>query len=633
MEEGQGQFSEDRGKDTMLLEAIDALRQGDRTRARDLLTRLLKVDQKNADYWVWLSAAVETQKERLYCLQMAIQADPENAAAKRGLILFGSIHPDDSVPPFPLNRPRLWMEKLTAPKETSERKRCWANPVIRFFILLGISVTIIGGLLLGRSWLSNKTASLPLSTSTHRPTITPSSTVTMTPIFRTSTPTFLGPTPLWMFLQSTYTPTPLYVITQHPIVSRSAFDAGLRFLAAKDYPNALVLFQQAISLEPDAPDLYYYVGETYLAQEDYRHAGDAYQQAINIDPEFAPAFLGRAEVNQALNQNAKIIDDMNQAIILDPNFTEAYLVRGAYLIESDPAAAKDDLETTIDVSPNSALAFLYLAEAQMNLDENEAALESAIRANELDMTLVPVYLTLGRAYIAEGQFTKAVSVLQTYIIFRPEDFNGLLLFGTTCNAAGDYEKAVETLTQAISLDQHDPEAYFQRGTAYLNLQDPNLAEADFKAASAYDPNDFDSALGLARVYYLQGKPGNAYMQVLNTAYPLARSDITKAQAYYWQATFLEAIGDKSSLDAARNYWLKLISLSPQTMPETWREEAYQHLGVTPTYTPTTSPTKTLTPTPTMSPTKTPTATLISSLTKTGTITPAVSASRSPAATP
>ena len=53
------------------------------------------------------------------------------------------------------------------------------------------------------------------------------------------------------------------------------------WFGAKDYPNALALFQKAITLEPDAPDLYYYVGETYRGQGDYRSARDAYQEAIN----------------------------------------------------------------------------------------------------------------------------------------------------------------------------------------------------------------------------------------------------------------------------------------------------------------------------------------------------------------
>lgn len=602
MTEDEELLSEERGENTMLREAINALRLGNRVRARDLLTRLLKTDQKNATYWVWLSAAVDTQKERLYCLQMALKADPQNAAAKRGLILLGGLPPDDSVPPFPINRARLWEENLSIPQEPKEKKRGWANPVVQLFVILGIAAVVLGGLFIGGSWLFPNSASQYLfRTPTRRPTVTITFTPTVTPLFRTPTPTFLGPTPLWMFLDSTYTQTPLYVMTQHPIVSRSAFEAGLRFLGAKDYANALALFQQAITLEPDAADIYYYIGETYRGEGEYRSARDAYQEAINMDSSFAPAYLGRARAKLGIDPGEEIIEDLNEALYLDSNFAEAYIARGAYLVESDPSAAKKDLETALEITPNSAAAYLYLADAQLNLGENDAALESAIHANELDMTLVPVYLTLARAYIATGQTAKAVSVLQTYTIYSPNDTTASLQLGTAYNAAGDYRAALEALNRAINANPRNAEAYFQRGIAYLNLDNPNLAEADFYSALTYNPFDFDSHLGLARAYYMQGKPGDAYIQAEQKALPLAKSDFTKAQTYYWEALFLEAIGDPTSDIGARNNWYKLIALPPDAMPDAWRAEAYQHLNITPTATPTVRPTKTPTKTPTETP--------------------------------
>jgi tetratricopeptide (TPR) repeat protein len=608
---------DEKGENTMLREAMDALRQGNRTRARDLLTRLLKTDQKNPTYWVWLSAAVDTQKERLYCLQMALAADPDNAAAKRGLIILGGLPPDDSIPPFPVNRPRLWEEKLTIPQEPEEKERGWANPVVRLLVILGITMVVLGGLFFGWSYLlPSNTAPDLYRTPTHRPTFTLSLTPTITPLFRTPTPTFLGPTPLWMFLDSTYTPTPLYVITEHPVTSRSAFEAGLRYLAAKDYTNALVLFEQAISLEPNAPDLYYYIGETYREEGIYRNARDAYQEAINRDPRFAPAFLGRALVNQGLNPNADIIDDLNEAISLDPNFAEAYILRGEFLVVSNPAAAKTDLETALEISTYSALAYLYLADAQLELGENDAALASATHANELDMTLIPVYLTLARAYIATGQTAQAVSVLQTYTIFAPDDTSAYLQLGTAYNAAGQFEAAVEILTKAISANRRNEEAYFQRGFAYLNLDRPQLAEDDFKLAVAYDPFDFDAQLGLARAYDQQDLPGAAYVQAEKNAYPLAKTDATKAQVYYWEAKFLEEIGDASSLQGAKNDWYQLIALPPEAMPAEWRNEAYQHLNITPTFTPTLRVTRTPTATITQTPTLLVTRTAIASGTPT-----------------
>jgi len=598
--------SEENGDNTILREAINALRLGDRAKARDLLTRQIKTDQKNPTYWLWLSATVETKKERLYCLQMVRQLDPESTAAKRGLILLGALKADDSVPPFPVNRPRLWEEKLSIPQEPQEKKRGWANPVVRLVRIFGISVIIVGLLFIGRSlWWSNIGSQRFLRTPTHRTTVTITFTPSVTPIYRTATPTFLGPTPLWMFLNSTYTPTPVYVFTQHPIVSRSAFEAGLRFLGAMDYTNALVLFQQALTLEPGAPDLFYYIGEVYRGQRDFRKARDEYQKAINLDQSFAPAYLGRARANMGISPNSEILKDLNEAINQDSTFAEAYIERGLYNVERNPSAAKRDLRTALEITPNSALAYLYLANAQLNLGEFETALESATRANEIDMTLIPVYLSLARAYIGTGQTAQAVSVLQTYTVFRPNETRVYVQLGAAYNAAGDYQAAVTVLNKAIDANPRYAEGYFQRGTAYLNLDSPNLAVADFKSAVAYDPYDFDSHLGLARAYFLQDMPRDAYIQAEQNALPLARSDSTKAQVYYWEAIFLEAIGDPLSSEAAFNNWYRLIDLPEDSMPNEWRITAFLHLNITPTYTPTLSPT--LTPVSTASATRTPEA--------------------------
>ena len=73
----------------LLEEAIEALKQDQRTRARDVLTRLLKANQNSVTYWIWMSAAVDTLKERVYCLETVLKLDPRNETARRGLILHG----------------------------------------------------------------------------------------------------------------------------------------------------------------------------------------------------------------------------------------------------------------------------------------------------------------------------------------------------------------------------------------------------------------------------------------------------------------------------------------------------------------------------------------------------------------
>ncbi len=598
MAEEVDQESFEAGENTILREAIEALRSGDRTRARDLFTRMLKTDQNNAEYWIWLSAAVESQKERIYCLQSALRLEPENISAKRGLVLLGALPPDDSLPPFDVNRPRIWEDKLVVPKEVHEKKVGWANPLTRVFMILGIAVLVLGVFVGGYMLMpKNLLPSAPRQTPTRRPTITITLTSSPTPLVRTATPTFLGPTPLSVFLAKTYTSTPLYAVTQHPVLSRASFEAGLRSMAQKNYDTARVQFLEVLKNEPDAGDAFFYIGETYRMQGDFRTARDNYQEAINHAPGFAPGFLGRAQANLGLNPAAEVISDINEAIHLDSRYAEAYIERAKYQIHTHTTSAVSDLNTALELTPSSAVAYLFLSQAQLELGDSDLALQSALQANQIDMTLVPVYLALAQAYIASGQPDLAVGVLQTYTIYAPNDTAAFLSLGTAYNAAGLYENAVDILTKGLAVDRKNAEAYYQRGTAYLNLVQPSQAVIDFKAAVAYDPFDFDAHLGLARAYYAQGKPGDAYVQAETNAIPLAKTDLTKAQVYYWQSIFLDAMGDPIGERAS---WYRLIMLPEDAMPAEWRTEAFEHLNITPT------PTKTLVPTATRTRTLTPT---------------------------
>ena len=73
-----------------LQDPLQAIQSGQRRKAKELLTRLLRSDQENAEYWLWMSSVVETEKEQVFCLQKALKADPTSVAAKRGL--FGLAH-------------------------------------------------------------------------------------------------------------------------------------------------------------------------------------------------------------------------------------------------------------------------------------------------------------------------------------------------------------------------------------------------------------------------------------------------------------------------------------------------------------------------------------------------------------
>jgi Tfp pilus assembly protein PilF len=334
---------------------MEAVRQGQRARARDLLTRLLRADQANPQYWLWMSAVVETAKEQAYCLQTAQKLDPENTAIRRGLVITGASPPDQNVTPRPPVRRKWTVEAMEEPP--TGLKAIWANRVVRIVFFAVVSVLVLGLILLGIFGASRKQAAVAL-----RPTKTPGPppTFTLTPTMLggkptakvTPTPIDSGPKPLWMLLKATYTPEPIYINTPHPI--SEAYRAGQRAYERGDLASALVFFKQASQVDLNAPDILYYIGEVESEMGNQQAALEAYNQAIERNSAFAPAYLGRAHASLKLNPQADIGADLQAAVERDPAMADAYLELAAYdLAHGDVPAALQALDAAEQLIPYS----------------------------------------------------------------------------------------------------------------------------------------------------------------------------------------------------------------------------------------------------------------------------------------
>jgi len=69
----------------MLNRAIIAAKAGRKAEARQLLEAVLDTDERNERAWLWLSGVVDSDEERVICLENVLSINPDNQAAHRGL--------------------------------------------------------------------------------------------------------------------------------------------------------------------------------------------------------------------------------------------------------------------------------------------------------------------------------------------------------------------------------------------------------------------------------------------------------------------------------------------------------------------------------------------------------------------
>ena len=606
-------MTDDRPDDTMFQDAVNALRRGDKPRAKERLMALLKTDQNNATYWVWLSATMGSVKERIYCLQTALKLDPENGTAKRGLILLGALAPDETIQPFQMNRPRLWEERLLLANEKPKEKGFKAlakSPITRLVGVVMIGAALVSAVVFGFA-MPREIVIIPTKTNTPGPSPTFTTTPTVMGATAAATKSFVGPTPLWMLLPQTYTPTAVYVNTPRAAQSIDQYRSAKAAYQAGDWDTYIASMKLVAPLEPDSADIPYLIGEAYRFKSDSTNALKYYNDALKIDPNFGPPYLGLARARLMDDPGANVEYLFDEAIARDPNFGEIYIERARYFIlHKKYEDAITDLDTASNIMSDSPLVYMAYADAYLALDDKKKALESAEKAYSLDSTDPLVYKMLGTMYIENGQYERAIEALNVYVIYATENDRAFALLGQANYELKDYKAALDNFDKAQKLNPNGMRKfYLYMGLANLELNHIDQAVDYLEKAQNEDDKSFEVNLGLVRAYFLQEKFGSTYVQaeILNS---LAKTDEETALALYWHALSQEK---RDEVQGAIKDWQALLKMDKSVMTPEMRATAEEHLKaiVTPTNTAkpvTPTATKkggTATPTPKVGPTPTP----------------------------
>ena len=648
--------------ESMFMEALAAARAGNRVRARSLLTKLLKTDSSVVDYWVWMSSVVESQREKIYCLESALKLDPTNRAVLRGLTLMGARVPSEAELAGAARIPRRQIAAVATGASVGGGVRLPRLPwrVMAYAVGAVVALFTVGFIVravvpfFGSRQMSVAPTLPPQTVLASSTPETPTATATTIPatlrVQRTAIPTELAQTPLAFFVAHTPTPTTVVGITPH--AAYEAYSSGLRALERGNYEQAEEFFNQVLDLDNTLPDVHYFKGEArrlYAMSDDGADdrsallggAIQSYDNAILKDSEYAPAYLGRGralleravirEGRDALN-GQDLPTDYARAFELDPTLVQAYVAQAEFMRSvSLWKNTEETLQAALDVGLRDPIIYILIAEAQLHRGKNEAALENAIEGSGSDPTNIDGYFILGRTFVRLEQYDQALQPLLTYVAYRAEDHRGWSDLGRTQLELGDQPPAAFSLNQALTIKADYSPAYIGRGWLDLDLGDGQSALTDFQKALQFGQETFEMYLGLGHAYYLLGDLQEGLNQASNAMTLAALADDCEildrdiSRGYHLRAIIAEASDELT--DYAIQNWEWILALE---CPDPFiRELAEEHLLILTGDIPIPSPTASHTPTPLgPSPTPSRTPTPASSLTPTNTPTPAPTSSAS-----
>ncbi len=586
-------------EDKTLQKVKQFLRHGNRLRALDVLREALREDPHRTDYWLWMSAVVESDKERVYCLQRSYDLDPGNQAARTGLIMWGNLRPEMTVPVSP--RRRNWEQELEDLTHTDKQK----SPLFsgRKILVFAAGFVVLLFLVLSAMFFPGRgsifSPRLTITPHTWTPTVDEHSGESFLP-----TPTPEDRAPIGRILEATYTPTPIYVNTPHP--GYGSYQTGMEAYRRGDY-EAMLTYLRSTKGQLNTADITFLLGEAYRLQGRINDARTQYDEALRLDPTFAPAYYGRAMLDIMTDSDGDVEADLNEAIKYDDQFGQAYIQRAKYYLDREMfQKALADAHRAVNLLPHSHLAHLYRAQAFLALGQPQKAYQDGDIALETDINHVPTYLTMGRIYLALNDPQTAFSMLRKYGEYADEKSAQFYssLGAATYLSGRDRETALQLLDRSIDMDPDLVMAYLYRGLINLELEQVERAIEDLNRVRRAEIQPFRVNLGLGQAHFLQKKYQSA-VAFFTAAEDDAEGNKDAAQVYYWRAKAFDNMGFPTS---ARADWERVVEFPQEALPSEWFQEAVIRL------TPTVTPTSTLTATPTQTPTFTPSPT--SSLTPT-----------------
>jgi TolB-like protein/DNA-binding winged helix-turn-helix (wHTH) protein/Flp pilus assembly protein TadD len=235
------------------------------------------------------------------------------------------------------------------------------------------------------------------------------------------------------------------------------------------------------STNPQAYQAYlearYFAGRG-ASKEDLNKALAYTDTAIKLDERYAPAWALRASVKNTM------------ATVSLTDVTEGF------------RRARDDAERAIAVDPNSALAYLALANTQMFYDWDwDAASTCLTKAASLEPGDSDVFELRSLLSALMGNLDEAVKLGEQAVSLDPLDNTSRLQLGYRLYGASRYDEAHAELQKALDLNPQSPFIHFVLGEVLIAEARPQQALREMEK----EPSEWGKLTGLALVYHALGR--------------------------------------------------------------------------------------------------------------------------------
>jgi tetratricopeptide (TPR) repeat protein len=237
-------------------------------------------------------------------------------------------------------------------------------------------------------------------------------------------------------------------IAQHPQDGWGYLMRAFAYLSRFGLAEAIRDLDEAIRLQPDAPEALRLRGalRDMTGQRDGAIAD--YTAALKLKPRFARALAERGNVWRQKKELDKAIADYNEALDIDPQNFVAVSGRGvAWDLKGESDKALADYTQAIKLNPAPATLVLRALslEAKGDLSGAAADLTEALRLDPRDDA---AFFHRGRISYQQGKLDEAIRDFTDVLKIKPKTYIAFLNRGKALQGKGDLDKALADYQEA-----------------------------------------------------------------------------------------------------------------------------------------------------------------------------------------
>jgi|GEM_PF-4644306 len=296
----------------------------------------------------------------------------------------------------------------------------------------------------------------------------------------------------------------LNTITDRAKIAPYFVNYGQVTLENENYNEAITIFSQGIGSPGQArnAELWFNKGKAEFAfvksqqyappqqiQEQTESAIQSLDRAIRFNPQYSEAYLERGMARSFLGDFESSFEDFESAATVDPTNTDALarFAEAAFSRGIQESNKRNGQQAAIDRDLQQALNQMSrFLEQVPPLPPGEKAEPDEIKHERVLLQRSAVYMALGDE---QGQgsayYQSALSDANRVIELERDSYEGYLQKAVALRMMGDFEGALEALTETLDRSPNNPNALLRRGIILFRQGEYDGAMADLRTAILY----------------------------------------------------------------------------------------------------------------------------------------------------